>query len=121
MCTCLLMVDAATSKDDCKTIPSALSPFRSRSRAQIKPVWSSQGAFTSTPDMLIENHWHACRQHVVTRYRDRFQEKSIAGGFPGSGDGEDRGRYVRVMKSLDVSEDTEVEKVRAVDVFPIKL
>ena len=65
----------------------------------------------STPDMLIENNGFACRQHVVTRYRDRFQEKSIAGGFPGSGDGEDRGRYVRVMKSLDVSEDTEVEKV----------
>ena len=52
-------------------------------------------------------------------YRDRFQDKGIAGGFPG--DGEDRGRYVRVMKSLDVSEDTEVEKVRAVDVFPIRM
>ena len=75
----------------------------------------------STPDMLIENNGFACRQHVVTRYRDRFQEKSIAGGFPGSGDGEDRGRYVRVMKSLDVSEDTEVEKVSAVELLPMKL
>ena len=71
--------------------------------------------------MLMENNGHACRQHVVTRYRDRFQEKSIAGGFPGSGDGEDRGRYVRVMKSLCVSEETEVEKARAVDLFSIKL
>ena len=42
-------------------------------------------------------------------YRDRFIEKEIGGGFPGEGD--DKGKYCRVMKSVDVSEESEVEKV----------
>ncbi len=42
-------------------------------------------------------------------YRDRFLSKDIAGGFP-SGDGEEKKAYVRVMKSVDVSLEAEVEK-----------
>ena len=38
-----------------------------------------------------------------------FQEKEIPGGFPGEGD--DKGKYVRVMKSLDVSDEASVAKV----------
>ena len=44
-------------------------------------------------------------------YRDRFQAKEIPGGFPGSGGGEEKGKYCRVLKSVDVSEEAEVEKV----------
>ena len=46
----------------------------------------------------------------IYEYRDRFQAKEIPGGFPGSGDGEEKGKYCRVMKSVDVSEEAEVEK-----------
>ena len=42
-------------------------------------------------------------------YRDRFIAKEIGGGFPGEGD--DKGKYCRVMKSVDVSEESEIEKV----------
>ena len=42
-------------------------------------------------------------------YRDRFIAKEIGGGF--TGDGDDKGKYYRVMKSVDVSEESEVEKV----------
>ena len=45
----------------------------------------------------------------IYEYRDRFQAKEIPGGFPG-GEGEDKGKYVRVMKSVDVSQEVEVEK-----------
>ena len=37
------------------------------------------------------------------------KEKEIPGGFPGEGD--DKGKYVRVMKSLDVSDEASVAKV----------
>ena len=47
----------------------------------------------------------------IYEYRDRFQAKEIPGGFPGSGDGEEKGKYCRVLKSVDVSEEAEVEKV----------
>ena len=47
----------------------------------------------------------------IYEYRDRFQAKEIPRGFPGSGDGEEKGKYCRVMKSVDVSEEAEVEKV----------
>ena len=47
----------------------------------------------------------------IYEYRDRFQTKEIPGGVPGSGDGEEKGKYCRVMKSVDVSEEAEVEKV----------
>ena len=47
----------------------------------------------------------------IYEYRDRFQAKEIPGGFPGSGEGEEKGKYCRVMKSVDVSEEAEVEKV----------
>ena len=46
----------------------------------------------------------------IYEYRDRFQTKEIPGGFPGGGDGEEKGKYCRVMKSVDVSEEAEVEK-----------
>jgi len=45
----------------------------------------------------------------IYEYRDRFQANEIPGGFPG-GEGEDKGKYVRVMKSVDVSQEVEVEK-----------
>ena len=45
----------------------------------------------------------------IYEYRDRFQANEIPGGFPG-GEGEDKGKYVRVMKSADVSQEAEVEK-----------
>ena len=52
-------------------------------------------------------------------YRDRFIAKEIGGGFPGEGD--DKGKYCRVMKSVDVSDATEVEKVfRMSFVYPIR-
>ena len=44
-------------------------------------------------------------------YRDRFIAKEIAGGFPGTGDGDEKGKYCRVMKSVDISDEAEVEKV----------
>ena len=47
----------------------------------------------------------------IYEYRDRFQAKEIPGGFPGSGDGEEKGKYCRVLKSVDVSDEAEVEKV----------
>ena len=47
----------------------------------------------------------------IYEYRDRFQNKEIPGGFPG-GDGDEKGKYCRVMKSVDVSDEAEVEKVR---------
>ena len=47
----------------------------------------------------------------IYEYRDRFQAKEIPGGFPGSGDGEEKGKYCRVMKSVDVSSEDEIEKV----------
>ena len=47
----------------------------------------------------------------IYEYRDRFQTKEIPGGFPGGGDGEEKGKYCRVMKSVDVSEEAEVERV----------
>ena len=47
----------------------------------------------------------------IYEFRDRFQAKEIPGGFPGSGEGEEKGKYCRVMKSVDVSEEAEVEKV----------
>ena len=47
----------------------------------------------------------------IYEYRDRFQAKEIPGGFPGGGEGEEKGKYCRVMKSVDVSEEAEVEKV----------
>ena len=47
----------------------------------------------------------------IYEYRDRFQAKEIPGGFPGSGEGEEKGKYCRVLKSVDVSEEAEVEKV----------
>jgi len=34
----------------------------------------------------------------------------VAGGFPGEAD--DQGKYVRVMKSVDVSDDASVAKVK---------
>ena len=37
----------------------------------------------------------------------------MPGGFPGEGD--DKGRYVRVMKSVDVSDEASVAKVNLVD------
>ena len=46
----------------------------------------------------------------IYEYRDRFQTKEIPGGFP-SGDGEEKGKYCRLMKSVDVSEEAEVDKV----------
>ena len=46
----------------------------------------------------------------IYEFRDRFQTKEIPGGFPGSGDGEEKGKYCRVMKSVDVSEKAEVQK-----------
>ena len=46
----------------------------------------------------------------IYEYRDRFQTKEIPGGFPG-GDGEEKGKYCRLMKSVDVSEETDVDKV----------
>ena len=46
----------------------------------------------------------------IYEYRDRFQAKEIPGGLPGSGDGEEKGKYCRVMKSVDVSEEAQVEK-----------
>ena len=42
-------------------------------------------------------------------YRGRFIEKEIGGGFPGEGD--DKGKYCRVMKSVDISDESEIEKV----------
>ena len=42
-------------------------------------------------------------------YRDRFIAKEIGGGFPS--DGGEKGKYCRVMKSIDVSDEAEVEKV----------
>ena len=45
----------------------------------------------------------------IYEYRDRFQAKEIPGGFPG-GEGEDKSKYVRVMKSVDVSKEPEVEE-----------
>ena len=47
----------------------------------------------------------------IYEYRDRFQAKEIPGGFPGSGEGEEKGKYCRLLKSVDVSEEAEVEKV----------
>ena len=47
-------------------------------------------------------------------YRDRFIAKEIGGGFPGEGD--DKGKYCRVMKSVDVSDETSVELVFNVSV-----
>ena len=47
----------------------------------------------------------------IYEFRDRFQAKEIPGGFPGSGEGEEKGKYCRVLKSVDVSEEAEVEKV----------
>ena len=47
----------------------------------------------------------------IYEYRDRFQNNEIPGGFPG-GDGDEKGKYCRVMKSVDVSDEAEVEKVR---------
>ena len=44
-----------------------------------------------------------------------FQEKEIPGGFPGEGD--DKGKYVRVMKSLDVSDEASVAKVKLSNVL----
>ena len=44
---------------------------------------------------------------------DVSKEKEIPGGFPGEGD--DKGKYVRVMKSLDVSDESIVAKVNLVD------
>ena len=46
----------------------------------------------------------------IYEYLDRFQNKEIPGGFPG-GDGDEKGKYCRVMKSVDVSDEAEVEKV----------
>ena len=46
----------------------------------------------------------------IYEYRDRFQAKEIPGGFPGEGD--DKGKFCRVMKSVDVSDEAEVEKAR---------
>ena len=41
--------------------------------------------------------------------------KEIGGGFPGGeGDEKEKGRYCRVMKSVDMSEESEVERVLAV-------
>ena len=37
----------------------------------------------------------------------------MAGGFPGEGD--DKGKYVRVLKSVDVSDEASVTKVKIVD------
>ena len=51
----------------------------------------------------------------IYEYRDRFQAKEIPGGFPG--DGEEKGKYVRVMKSVDVSDEAEVDKVVVEIVF----
>ena len=48
----------------------------------------------------------------IYEYRDRFQAKEIPGGFPGTGDGDEKGKYCRVMKSVDVSDEAEVDKVR---------
>ena len=45
----------------------------------------------------------------IYEYRDKFQAKEIPGGFPG-GEGEEKGKYVRVMKSIDVSQEDEVDK-----------
>ena len=36
----------------------------------------------------------------IYEYRDRFQAKEIPGGFPGSGEGEEKGKYCRVMKGV---------------------
>ena len=48
----------------------------------------------------------------IYEYRDRFQTKGIPGGFSkGDGDGKEKGKYCRLMKSLDVSEDAIVDKV----------
>ena len=46
----------------------------------------------------------------IYEYRHRFQARELPGGFPGSGDGQEMGKYCRVMKSVDVSEEAEVEK-----------
>ena len=52
--------------------------------------------------------------------RDRFVAKEIGGGF--TGDGDDKGKYYRVMKSIDVSDEAEVEKVfRLSVVYPVRL
>ena len=48
-------------------------------------------------------------QIELDEYRDRFIAKEIGGGFPREGD--DKGKYCRVMKSIDISEESEVEKV----------
>ena len=42
-------------------------------------------------------------------HRDRFIAKGIGGGFPSECD--DKGKYCRVMKSVDVSDEAEMEKV----------
>ena len=47
----------------------------------------------------------------IYEYRDRFQAKEIPGGFPGTGDGDEKGKYCRVMKSVDISDEAEGEKV----------
>ena len=53
-------------------------------------------------------------------HRDRFIAKEIGGGFPSEGD--DKGKYCRVMKSVDVSDETESEKVfRMSFVYPFRL
>ena len=45
----------------------------------------------------------------IYEFRDRLQAKEIPGGFPG-GEGEEKGKYARVMKSVDVSQEAEVDK-----------
>ena len=48
--------------------------------------------------------------HSIIRVQ---RKKDIPGGFLGEGD--DKGKYVRVMKSLDVSDESIVAKVNLVD------
>ena len=36
----------------------------------------------------------------IYEYRDRFQAKEVPGGFPGSGDGEEKGKYCRRRSGL---------------------
>ncbi len=51
--------------------------------------------------------------HMIARSIEcgiRIQEKKVPGGFPGE-DNENKGKYVRVMKNIDVSEESNVDKV----------
>ncbi len=41
----------------------------------------------------------------------RIQEKEIPGGFPGEGD--EKGKYVRVMRNIPLTDESSVEKVTA--------